>query len=63
MLRSPIKLAVLAGGLALSSGASPAQAQNPTMPATNVPAADVRARMWAATARYVYTDDPALATL
>lgn len=43
----------------------PAKAQNPTtaLPATNVPAPDVRARLWAATARYVYNDDPALASL
>jgi len=44
---------------------TPASAQNPTVaPAgSNVPAPDVRARMWAATARFVYGDDPALATL
>jgi hypothetical protein len=66
MLRSPIKLGVLAGLVAVAAGLGvPARAQNPTMatPATNVPPADVRARMWAATARYVYTDDPALAPL
>jgi hypothetical protein len=44
---------------------TPASAQNPTVaaPATNVPPPDVRARMWAATARFVYGDDPALASL
>jgi len=44
---------------------TPARAQNPTVaPAgTNVPAPDVRARIWAATARFVYGDDPALASL
>ena len=53
-------------GLAVASLlTTPASAQNPTVaPAgTNVPAPDVRARMWAATARFVYGDDPALATL
>lgn len=57
---------MLVGGLALSVVASPpARAQNPTTAevATNVPAPDVRAHLWAATARYVYTDDPALASL
>jgi len=44
---------------------TPARAQNPTVApvGTNVPAPDVRARMWAATARFVYGDDPALASL
>ena len=43
----------------------PTHAQNPTVApvGTNVPAPDVRARMWAATARFVYGDDPALASL
>jgi hypothetical protein len=66
MLRRRIKLGLLTGGLAVSALASlPTLAQNPTMavPATNVPAPDVRARVWAATARYVYNDDPALASL
>jgi hypothetical protein len=66
MLRRRIKLGLLAGGLAMSVLASPpAEAQNPTTAevSTNVPAPDVRARMWAATARYVYNDDPALTSL
>lgn len=66
MLRNPVKLGVILGGLALASLPNlPAWAQNPTVanPATNLPPADVRARMWAATARYVYGDDPALASL
>ncbi|MDO7886126.1 hypothetical protein [Hymenobacter cheonanensis] len=66
MLRKRIKFGTLAGLAVVAIGlGAPARAQNPTManPATNVPPADVRARMWAATARYVYTDDPALATL
>jgi hypothetical protein len=66
MLRSPIKRGFYLSGLALASLLStPAHAQNPTVaPAgTNVPPPDVRARMWAATARFVYGDDPALASL
>jgi hypothetical protein len=66
MLRSRIKLGTLVSGLAVASLLpTPASAQNPTVaPAgTNVPPPDVRARMWAATARFVYGDDPALATL
>lgn len=66
MLRSPIKRGLYLSGLALASLLSlPAGAQNPTVaPAgSNVPAPDVRARMWAATARFVYGDDPALTTL
>ncbi|MDJ0367570.1 hypothetical protein QMK33_20685 [Hymenobacter sp. H14-R3] len=66
MLRSPVKLGVLLGGLAVASlPGLPAAAQNPTVmaPATNVPPPDARARMWAATARFVYGDDPALASL
>jgi hypothetical protein len=66
MLRSRIKLGALVSGLAVASLLTmPASAQNPTVtPAgSNVPAPDVRARMWAATARFVYGDDPALATL
>jgi len=45
--------------------AYPAPAQNPTAAplASNVPPPDVRARMWAATARFVYGNDPDLATL
>jgi hypothetical protein len=66
MLRSRIKLGTLVSGLAVAGLlTTPAGAQNPTVaPAgSNVPAPDVRARMWAATARFVYGDDPALATL
>jgi len=66
MLRSPIKRGFFLSGLALAGLLSlPAGAQNPTVaPAgTNVPPPDVRARMWAATARFVYGDDPALASL
>ena len=66
MLRSPIKRGFFLSGLALASLLSlPAGAQNPTVaPAgTNVPPPDVRARMWAATARFVYGDDPALTSL
>ncbi|GAA4500977.1 hypothetical protein GCM10023172_22140 [Hymenobacter ginsengisoli] len=66
MPRSLIKLGILTGGLVLIALASPpARAQNPTTAgiATNVPAPDVRAHIWAATARYVYHDDPALASL
>lgn len=66
MLRSRIKLGTLVSGLAVAGLlTTPASAQNPTVaPAgTNVPAPDVRARMWAATARFVYGDDPALATM
>jgi hypothetical protein len=66
MLRSPIKRGFCLSGLALASLLNtPAGAQNPTvaLPATNVPPPDVRARMWAATARFVYGDDPALASL
>ena len=66
MLRSPIRRGAFLSGLALAGLLSlPAGAQNPTVaPAgTNVPPPDVRARMWAATARFVYGDDPALATL
>jgi hypothetical protein len=56
----------LVSGLAVASLlTTPARAQNPTIAqaGTNVPASDVRARMWAATARFVYGDDPALASL
>ena len=66
MLRSPIKRGFFLSGLALAGLLSlPVGAQNPTVaPAgTNVPPPDVRARMWAATARFVYGDDPALASL
>ena len=66
MLRSRIKMGALVSGLAVAGLlATPARAQNPTVApvGTNVPAPDVRARMWAATARFVYGDDPALATL
>lgn len=66
MLRSPIKRGFYLSGLALASLLStPAGAQNPTVApvGSNVPAPDVRARMWAATARFVYGDDPALASL
>jgi hypothetical protein len=66
MLRSRIKLGTLVSGLAVASLlTTPAGAQNPTVaPAgTNVPPPDVRARMWAATARFVYADDPALANM
>ncbi|GAB3637498.1 hypothetical protein GCM10027422_30880 [Hymenobacter arcticus] len=66
MLRNPVKLGVLVGGLALASlPGLPAAAQNPTVaaPATNIAPPDVRARMWAATARFVYGDDPTLASL
>lgn len=66
MLRSPTKRVFFLSGLALASLLSlPVGAQNPTVaPAgTNVPVPDVRARMWAATARFVYGDDPALASL
>jgi hypothetical protein len=66
MPRRRIKFGALAGGLTtILLLSSPAQAQNPTtaLPATNVPASEVRARLWAATARYVYNDDPALASL
>lgn len=66
MLRSPIKRGAFLSGLALAGLLSlPASAQNPTVApmGTNVPPPDVRARMWAATARFVYGDDPALANL
>lgn len=66
MRRSPIKLGILLGGLAVASlPGRPAEAQNPTTtaPVSTAPAADVRARMWAATARFVYGDDPELASL
>jgi len=66
MLRNPIKRGTLLGGLAVATLlAYPAPAQNPTaVPlASNVPPADVRARMWAATARFVYGNDPDLAAL
>ncbi|MGI4759687.1 MAG: hypothetical protein ACRYF0_03195 [Janthinobacterium lividum] len=66
MLRSLIKLGTLVGGLTVVLSPSlPARAQNPTtaVTTTNVPVPDVRAHVWAATARYVYNDDPALASL
>ncbi|QKG57908.1 hypothetical protein GKZ68_15495 [Hymenobacter sp. BRD128] len=65
MPRKRIKFGTLAGGLAFVLLGSPAGAQNPTTTplATNVRPPDVRACLWAATARYVYNDDPTLASL
>ena len=65
MLRKLCKLAVLPALLALA--ASPATVLAQSQPAgtlaTNVPAASPEAAIWAATAQYVYQDDPELKTL
>ena len=65
MLRKLCKLALLPTLLALAAGPKTVLAQSAPAGtlATNAPAAAPEAAIWAATARYVYQDDPELKTL
>lgn len=61
MLRNPIKPVLVLGLLVVALLLAPwAAAQTGQGAAVVAPAGDIRARMWAATARFVYADDPAL---
>lgn len=65
MLRKLCKLALVPALLALAAGpeAALAQSQPAGTLASNAPAASPEAAIWAATARYVYQDDPELKAL